>query len=184
MCKNPLDQAIEWVYKHRKVDFDTGCWELDTALLGADGHQQYRIPVGILELLDIPKSQRYLARRFMAIIFLGLDKQSEELIFTKCGNVQCCNYEHLSIGYRKQDQKMECFRCKRFLDIKTEFYWKKDKPFSWCKNCFRDYIKIWNKKQTQKRSTVKRKLDRRSLQKRISKKSSSKIWSCFFSKNS
>ena len=165
MFRNGLEEAMGWVIEHRRVNFDTGCWELDTHLHGAEGKKQYSIPRQLALLVGFPEQVTYTARQFIAKVFLGYDPNERQAIFVKCDNRLCCNYLHLRIGVNPKSTK-ECFRCKRVKNEKTEFYWKNGASFSWCKECFREYVREWNRKATQKRETVNRKLDRRSLRRR------------------
>lgn len=166
MCTkgNPLEQAIDWFYQHRTVDFGTGCWELDTAVIG----DQYRIPRELPRSLGysaLQNSHSFRSRRFSAMLFKGFDGTSKQPIFVSCGNPRCCNYEHLSIGRYLAATKV-CPRCDRSLPAKTSFYWYDDRPSCYCKECFRSYVRRWNRKATEKRQTAKRRLDRRGLLRR------------------
>lgn len=166
MCKNALDNAIDWFYQHRKIDFETGCWELDTGLRGSKGQEQYIVSRLIIRDLGWPvQTQAFYARRFSACLFKGLDPTQKVPIYVTCANPHCCNYEHLSIGRYPLATKV-CSRCERTLKAKTDFYWYCNKPSSWCKDCVRAYVRAWNKKATEKRHTLNRKLDRKGLRKR------------------
>lgn len=164
--QNALDEAIGWFYSHRKVDFEAGCWELDTALVGNQHSQQHRAPLGIVDSLGLARPNCHpLARRLSATVFKGFDWDSKTPVFVTCGNSKCCNYEHISIGRYLSEAKF-CSKCERPLKAKTDFYWYCDKPSSWCKECVRTYMRAYNKKETEKRHTLNRKLDRKGLRKR------------------
>lgn len=163
MCRSPYDAAVDWFYEHRKVDFDTGCWELDTAWVGAKGSVQNRIPRSLVRALGYPvltNSSAFRSRKLSAVLFKGLDGNSREPIFVTCGNAKCCNYEHLTVGQYHPLATKTCPRCNRNLPAKVGFYWYGDRPSGYCKECFRAYIKKWNRKATEKRQTAKRRLNR------------------------
>lgn len=71
------------------VDANTGCWEWS----GTRSKQGYG-----KQTIKREKQQTFVAHRLSAMVYLGFDIDSEELVCHKCDNPPCCNPDHLFIG--------------------------------------------------------------------------------------
>lgn len=71
------------------VNDETGCWEWG----GTRSKQGYG-----KQTIKREKQQTFAAHRLAAMVYLGFDIDSEELVCHKCDNPPCCNPDHLFIG--------------------------------------------------------------------------------------
>lgn len=131
-----LDQAIDWLYDHRTVNWETGCWEC--------GNRKQRHPL----LTSKGLSRRHGTKsiiRLSAQVFRGLDQADKRFIYHRCGNNRCFNYEHLLIGHRlpPEIEIRVCSDCRTTFPATGEHFYKmmNGNWFLQCKTCTKAKIK-------------------------------------------
>lgn len=145
-------EAIDWLYRHRRLDPETLCWEYigDRTEDGKYGRASQKSSIA-------EWSGESLVHRISAKVFLGFEGgRSRRQQFTwKCGNTLCFNYDHLT---RRQARFGYCLcgRCEEEKPLSSHYFYgpyeAKRNPRSesaatragydpWCKQCRRQYYR-------------------------------------------
>lgn len=90
-----LDKTIGFLFGHRRVDYDTGCWEWT----GGKNPAGY----GVINGARPHYLAQGLVHRLSAVVFLGLERRDPRLVLHQCDNPPCFNYSHLKIGTHAQN---------------------------------------------------------------------------------
>jgi 5-methylcytosine-specific restriction endonuclease McrA len=132
------EQVIEWLYRHRRVDYATGCWEYtdDTTNDGRYGRTG--------RAADVAKwAGTTLVHRIAMKAFTGWEPRSGRLSW-ECGNTLCFNYEHLRRGTSKSGYA-DCARCGQRKPLSADSFprlaARASGYHSWCKECWRAYYR-------------------------------------------